>query len=175
MEDAEEQEDIETRRDIAFDVALGKLLETNGNLETLMQLSEAFGRGLFADYIKDNTGNWSIEEWIDETVEKILVPLGNTLEFSELTSSEVKTRLTKCLLSEKTNEPQVASLFTYGFMRGMLLSAFPKGELLMNNLQDGGHSIPHFTFKTKALYRDKGERERVKTSFKSTKKLGYND
>lgn len=171
MEDSEGQEDLENRRDTAFDVALGKLLETNGNLETLMQLGEAFGRGLFNDYIKENTSDWTIERWVDTTVEKIFNPLGNTFDFSKISKSEGKSRLTRCPISEKTNEPQVAILFTYGFMRGMLLSAFPKGELLMDNSCSDEYLLPQFTLKIKALYRDKGERERVKACFNSTKKL----
>lgn len=172
MEELEEAEDIAKRRDIAFSVALGKLLDTNGNLETVMQTGEAFGRGLFTDYIKEKPNEWTMEEWFDATVEHIFNPLGNAFTFSKISTDEVQSLLTRCPLQENTNEPQVASLFTYGFMRGLLLSVFPRGELLMGSTQQvDGSPMTEFIFKTNALYKDRGERERVKASFNITKKL----
>ena len=109
MEEPEELKDIEKRRDVAFNVALGKLLETNGNLETVMQTGEAFGRGLFTDYIKDNTNNWTIEKWFDTTMANILNPLGNKFEFSKISEDEIQSMMSICPLKQNTNEPQVAS------------------------------------------------------------------
>jgi len=43
VNETDEAGEIARRRDTAFNVALGKLLDTNGNLETVMQTGEAFG------------------------------------------------------------------------------------------------------------------------------------
>lgn len=172
MEEPEELKDIEKRRDVAFNVALGKLLETKGNLETVMQTGEAFGRGLFSDYIKENTDNWTIEKWFETTMANILKPLGNKFEFSKISTNEVQSMMSICPLKQNTNEPQVASLFTYSFMRGMLKSAFPKGEVLMeNSSQNDEDQKTQFIFKSNARPKDRFERERVKDFFSITKKL----
>lgn len=172
IDEADEAENISKRRDTAFNVAMGKLLDTNGSLETVMQTGEAFGRGLFADYIKEKPNEWTMEEWLNSTVEHIFNPLGNAFTFSKIANDEVKSLLTRCPLQENANEPHVASLFTYGFMRGLLLSAFPRGELLMGDTSEAeGSRMTEFIFKTNALYKDRFERERVKSSFDITKKL----
>ncbi|MCK5113000.1 MAG: hypothetical protein KAQ84_05600, partial [Thermoplasmatales archaeon] len=77
MNEPDEVGEIARRRDTAFNVALGRLLDTNGNLETVMQTGEAFGRGLFADLIKEKP-----EEWLSSTVEHVFNPLGNAFTFS---------------------------------------------------------------------------------------------
>ncbi len=167
-----EMEDLSKRRDTAFNVALGKLLDSNGNIETVMQTGEAFGRGLFHDCIKEKPHEWTMEEWLNSMVEHVFNPLGNTFTFSKITNNEVKSLLTKCPLQKFEDESKVASLFTYGFMRGLLKSAFPKGELLMDDKTDtNGSKMTEFIFKTTALYKDKFERKRVKSSFDITKKL----
>lgn len=172
VNEPDEAGEIARRRDNAFNVALGKLLDTNGNLETVMQTGEAFGRGLFEDSIKEKPEKWTMEEWLSSTVEHIFNPLGNTFTFSEIADDEVKSLMTRCPLHENTNEPHVASLFTYGFMRGLLLSAFPHGELLMGDIvETEGRPKTEFIFKTNALFKDRFERERVKSSFDITKKL----
>ena len=172
IDEEDEAENISKRRDTAFNVAIGKLLDTNGNLETVMQTGEAFGRGLFADYIQEKPNEWTMEEWLDSMMEYIFNPLGNDFTFSKIANDEVKSLLTKCPLQENTNEPHVASLFTYGFIRGLLLSAFPRGELLMGDTTEAeGSRMTEFIFKTNALYMDRFERERVKSSFDITKKL----
>ena len=165
-------EDITKRRDTAFNVAIGRLLDSNGNLETVMQTGEAFGRGLFEDYIKEKPQEWTIEEWVNSMVECIFNPLGDDFTFSKITNGEVISLLTRCSLQENTNESNVASLFTYGFIRGLLLSAFPRGELIMGDTTGEERSrMTEYIFKTNALYKDKFERERVKSSFNITKKI----
>jgi hypothetical protein len=172
MEEPEELKNIEKRRDVAFNIALEKLLETNGKLESVMQTGEAFGRGLFTDYIKENTNDWTIEKWFDSTMENILNPLGNKFESLKISEDEVQSMMSICPLQQNTNEPQVASLFTYSFMRGMLKSAFPKGEVLMEkSLQKNGEQKTQFIFKSNARPKDRFERERVKDFFNITKKL----
>ena len=165
-------EDLIERRDTAFNIALGKLLDSNGNIETVMQTGEAFGRGLFHDCIKEKPNEWTMEEWLNSMVEHVFTPLGNTFTFSKIANDEVKSLLTRCPLQKFEDESNVASLFTYGFIRGLFKSAFPKGELLMEDKTDiDGSKMTEFIFKTSALYKDKFERERVKSSFNTTKKL----
>jgi len=167
-----EMEDLSKRRDTAFHIALGKLLDSNGNVETVMQTGEAFGRGLFEDCIKKKPKEWTMKEWLNSVVEHVFNPLGNTFAFSKIANDEIKSFLTKCPLQKFVDESNVASLFTYGFMRGLLKSAFPKGELLMDDLIDtNGSKMTEFVFKNQALYKDKYERERVKSYFIITKKL----
>lgn len=172
MNDPIEIEGIKQRRDIAFNIALERLLETNGNIETVMQTGEAFGRGLFEDLIKEKPEEWTMEAWLISIVKNIFNPLGNVFTFSKISKDEVKSILTRCTLQENTDESLVASLFTYGFMRSLLKSAFPKGELILGNTTDSEDCyVNEFVFKTSALYKDKFERERIKSSFSITKKL----
>ena len=99
-------------------------------------------------------------------------PTGRTLILLSLAKEGFRKHLLENPLQENTNEPHVASLFTYGFIRGLLLSAFPRGELLMESATEAESSpIAEFIFKTNALYKDKFERERVKSTFNITKKL----
>lgn len=172
IDESELMEDISKRIDTAFNVAIGKFVDSNGDLETVMQTGEAFGRGLFEDYIKEKPTEWTMEDWINSMEEHIFNPLGNSFTFSNISEDKVESVLTRCPLQENTDESQVASLFTYGFMRGLLLSAFPNGELIMGDtIEEESSKMTEFVFKTSALYRDRFERERIKSSFSITKKL----
>lgn len=167
----DEDGEISKRRDTAFNVALGKLLDTNGNVETVMQTGEAFGRGLFADSLKEKPEEWNIREWLESTVENIFNPMGHAFTFTEIAADKAKSMLTRCPLHENTNEHHVAGLFTYGFIRGLFLSAFPEGELILGSTMAKDDPMTEFIFKTNASYRDRSERERVKNFFITAKKL----
>ena len=164
-------ESIVKRRDTAFHVALGKLLETHGNAETVMQTGEAFGRGLFAEFIEEKPDEWTMKEWLDATIENIFDPMDTSFTIAEVRTDKARSLITQRLLPENSDESHVASLFTYGFIRGLFLSAFPKGELLMGNTMALGPPVTEFTFKTNASYKDKFERQRIKNLFTTTKKL----
>lgn len=159
------KEGLSKRRDAAFNVALGKLLDSNGNIETVLQTGEAFGRGLFTEIISENSKEWTMKEWLDSTMENIFEPMGNVFKINKIADDEVESFLTRCPLHQDTDEPYVASLFTYAFIRGMLKSAFPNGELLMGDTMAEGAPMTEFVFKTNASYRDRFERERVKNYF----------
>ena len=58
-----------------------------------------------------------------------------------------------------------------GCIRGLFLSAFPNGELLMGSTMALGAPVTEFTFKSNASYKDRFERQRVKNLFTITKKL----
>lgn len=164
-------EEISKRRDTAFTVALGKLLDTHGNIEAVMQTGEAFGRGLFAEFLQEKSEEWTMEKWLDVTMENIFDPMGTSFTLAEIENDKARSLMTQCLLHENSEEPHAASLFTYGCIRGLLLSAFPKGELLMGSTMALGAPMTEFTFKTTASYKDRLERQRVKNLFTTTKKL----
>jgi len=155
----------------AFHVALSKLVETNGNVERVVQTGEAFGRGLFAEFLSNETDEWTLQQWIDSVMEHILYPMGHLFTTAEMTSDHARSLMIQSSLDDSSDESHVASLFTYGFLRGLLLSAFPKGELLMGSTMALGDPVTEFTFKTTSSYTDRYERSRVKNMFTTTKKL----
>ncbi len=157
-----ELEELRKRREIAFQVAQGKLIDSGGNVETAMQTAEAFGRGLFAEFINNKVDCQTMDAWITPLVEHVLNPLGTGAIFTSITKDEATSRIFRCPLHETAEEPHMASLFTYGFLRGMLLSAFPRGELLLDRSMAHGSPTLDFTFKMQANSVERGERERVK-------------
>lgn len=160
-----EVEKLLKRRKTAFNVAKGKLADSGGKIETVMQTAEAFGRGLFEDFIKKETDNWTMEEWIKPVVENIFNPMGTAATFTTITKDEAKSLIFRCRLHEDSNEPHMASLFTYGFLRGMFISAFPGGELLMGSTMAQGAPMIEFIFKANATDEDILERERIKNFY----------
>jgi len=160
-----ETEMLLKRREIAFNIAKGKLVDSNGNIETVMQTAEAFGRGLFEDYLKKDSNDWSMDAWVKPMVENVFNPMGTGATFTKITEDEAKSLIFRCPLHESSGEPQMASLFTYGFLRGMLVSAFPDGELLMGSSIAHGAPMIEFIFKADATGDDRIERERVKKLF----------
>ena len=161
MTQPDESDILMKRRDIAFDITKEKLTES-GNIETAMQTAEAFGRGLFSDFIKSESAIWTMDTWIEPMAEHILNPMGTGATFTNITEDEATSLIFRCRLHEETEEPHMASLFTYGFLRGMLRSAFPSGELLMGSSMAQGAPMIELTFKTRATDKEKWERERIK-------------
>jgi len=111
-----------------------------------------------------------MEQWVESTTREILNPLGTEATFTKITNNKVKSVMNRTLLQEESTEPEITSLFTYGFMRGILLSAFPKGELLVGSTMAQGAPMTELIFKTKATEEEKAERERVKSFFATTMK-----
>ncbi len=157
-----ELEELLKRREIAFQVTQGKLKDSGGKIETAIQTAEAFGRGLFAEFINGKADYRTMDKWVTPVVEHILNPLGTGATFTNITEHEATSRIFRCPLHEHAEDPHLASLFTYGFLRGMLLSAFPQGELLMKSSMAHGSPTLDFTFKTSPNSTERGERERVK-------------
>ena len=161
----EEMETLLKRREIAYNVAKGKLIDSGGKVETVMQTAEAFGRGLFEDLIKKESGNWTMEKWVRPVVKNIFNPMGTLATFTKITKEEAKSLVFRCHLQEKSENPHMASLFTYGFMRGLLLSAFPSGELIMGKTMAQGAPMTELTFKINPTDEERMERERIKKNF----------
>jgi hypothetical protein len=155
-------------RDSAFKAAVEKLQETSGNPETVMQTGEAFGRGLFEQQLKEKSPEWTMTKWLEKTEEDVFKPLGTEFTFTKISDDIAATFVNRDPLRQVSKESTVASLFNYGVMRGLFLSAFPKGELLCheNSIADQ----QEFIFKTHASARDRFERERVKRAFSAVKR-----
>jgi len=98
----------------------------------------------------------------------VFKPLGTEFTFTKISQEVATTFMNRDPLKQIHKESTVASLFNYGFMRGLFLSAFPKGELLINGSETADQ--PEFIFKTHASAKDRFERERMKREFTTLKK-----
>lgn len=153
------------RRSTALNIAKGKIVDTGGKIETAILTAEAFGRGLFEDYIKKKSKEWTIEQWVEPVVENIFNPMGTAATFTEITEDEAKSFVFRYSIDDKESiNPYLSSLFTYGFLRGVFLSAFPNGELIMKRSMAEGAPMDEFTFKANTINEDKFENERIKKS-----------
>jgi hypothetical protein len=146
-------------QDSAFHAALEKLQAEHGHPDTVMRMGEAFGRGLFAQQIKDKTPDWTIKQWIEEIQKDVYRPLGTEFTFTKVSQDVATTFMKRNPLAQTANEQTAASLFHFGVMRGLFLSAFPKGELLINIMRNDDQ--PEFIFKMHASAKDKLERQRI--------------
>ncbi|MFO7677011.1 MAG: hypothetical protein R6V50_01310 [Thermoplasmatota archaeon] len=163
--------EISSRVNVAFNVALAKLVESGGSIERVIQTGEAFGRGLFAEFISEKPEQWTMQEWITATINNIFGSMDDFFSVENLNESEAHSVLNQSVLFDNPEEQSVAALFTYSFLRGMLLSAFPKGEILFKSMMSSERPVLEFTFKANASYLERFERSRVKDLFISTKKL----
>lgn len=161
-----EIENILRRRQIAYGVAKGKTKDCGGKIETAMQTAEAFGRGLFEELIKQENKDWTISEWVKPVVKNIFNPMGTGATFTKISEDEAKSMVFRYRHKEDDDlNLHFDSLFNYGFLRGMLLSAFPDGELIMQSSMVQGAQVDEFIFKANADEEDRFERERIKNSF----------
>ena len=168
-----EIESLLKKRETAFEVAKGKFAESNGNLELVMQTAEAFGRGLSTEHIREKPE--TVRRWLESATEQIFNPMGTGATFTKITDDEAESKMFRCLLHDDSDDPEIVSVFNYGFMRGMFLTAFPNGELLMKNSMAKGAPMTELTFKANANVVDKLERQRVMNSFEVSEKFKEND
>jgi hypothetical protein len=166
-EEASNEEPITKWRDTAFQAAVEKLHETHGKYETVMQTGEAFGRGLFVDQLRGQSSEWTTKKWVETAEKDVLRPLGTEFTFTKISDDTVTVFLNRNPRHHRSDENAVSSVFTYGAMRGLFLSAFPKGELLLHEPTTGDQQ--ELIFKTHASAIDKFERERVKRALSSPK------
>jgi len=155
-------------QDSAFHAALEKFQAEHRNPDIVMRMGEAFGRGLFARQIKDKSPEWTIREWIKEIQNDVWKPLGTEFTFTKISQDMATTFINRNPVVPPSQEHTAASLFNFGVMRGLFLSAFPKGELLVNVMKN--EHQPELIFKTHASARDKLERERAIRAFTFLKK-----
>jgi hypothetical protein len=154
-----QKEQLTNWQESAFHAALDTLHTGHGNPDSVMRMGEAFGRGLYAQRIKDKSPDWTIKEWLQEIEKDVCKPLGTEFTFTKISHDVATTFMNRNPLTQTSQEHTAASLFNFGVMRGLFLSAFPKGELLINEMKN--EDQPEFIFKTNASAKDKLERERV--------------
>jgi hypothetical protein len=154
-----EKEQLTDWQHSAFTAALEKLQTEHQNPDSVMRMGEAFGRGLFAQRIKDKAPDWTMKEWFQEIEKDVWGPLGTEFTFTKISHDVVTTFINRNPLAHSSQEQSAVSLFNFGVMRGLFLSAFPQGELVMNEVKNKEH--PELIFKTNASAKDKLERERV--------------
>jgi hypothetical protein len=152
------QEPLSDWRQTAFIAAMEKLQEGNRNPDSVLRMGEAFGRGLFAQRIKEKAPEWTMKDWLKELEKDVWGPLGTEFTFTKISPDVVTTFLSRNPLAHSSQEQSGAALFNFGVMRGLFLSAFPQGELLLGDMKE---NKPEVIFKTRASARDKLERERV--------------
>jgi hypothetical protein len=143
----------------AFQAALEKLQKHHGSPDTVMRIGEAFGRGVYAQEMKGKSPDQTIPEWIKEIQKDICTPLGTEFTFTKISHDLATTFVNRNPLAHRPEESIAAELFHFGVMRGLFLSAFPNGELLINVLDD--NEKPEFIFKTFASGKDRLERENI--------------
>ena len=152
----------------AFNAALEKLHAEHGTPDTVMRTGEAFGRGLFAQRLKKKKPEWTIKDWIQEIQEDVYKPLWTEFTFTKLSNNVATTFINRNPHVQSSQDQAAADLFNFGVMRGLFLSAFPEGELLVDTIKNRDH--PELILKTNASARDKLERERVTRAFTILKK-----
>jgi hypothetical protein len=155
-------------QDSAYHAALEQLQTEHGNADSVMRMGEAFGRGLFTERIKDKSPDWTIKEWIKEIQNDVCGPLGTEFTFTKVSHDVATTFMNRHPLAQTSQGRTATELFNFGVMRGLFLSAFPKGELLITEIKSDNQ--PEFIFKTHASAKDKLERERVIRAFTFLKK-----
>ena len=144
-----EIEKLLRRKSTALNIAKGKINDSGGKIETAIQTAEAFGRGLFAELIRKNTNEWTMETWLKPVSDKIFNPMGTAAAFTEITKNKAKSFVFRYPINdEELKEPYLSSLFTYGFLRGVFLSAFPNGAIILNRSMAEGAQMDEFIFKT---------------------------
>lgn len=152
----------------AFHAALEKLQSGHGNPDSVMRMGEAFGRGLFAQRIKEKATDWTMKEWLLEIEKDVCGPLGTEFTFTKISHDVATTFINRNPLAQTSQERTAESLFNFGVMRGLFLSAFPQGELVLDEMKNKDH--PELIFKANASAKDKLERERVIRAFTFLKK-----
>jgi len=153
----------------ALAIAQGKFEESNGNTELVIQTAEAFGRGIFADSIAERS-SWTMKDWIETISRDILNPLGIGATITTLSNDTIHSQIFRMPLHEDANDQHLASLFTYGFLRGLLCSAFPDGEVIMKNSMAAGAPMTGFVFKLQGSEEDQLERQKMSEQHSTMKK-----
>lgn len=166
-DDLTDRENLMDWRKSAFQAAMDKLQRDHGTSDTVMQTGEAFGRGVFAQKIKEKSADWTIKEWLSEIEKDVLKPLGSEFTFTKVSHDVAATFMNRDPHKNMLADRSIDSLFNLGVIRGLFLSAFPKGELVLGEtttLQQ-----PELLLKIHPSAKDKLERERILEKFTDVK------
>jgi hypothetical protein len=121
-----------------------------------------------SEHTKNLPGERTGKEWLESAAENIFNPMGTGATFTEITNDQAISKMFRCLLHEQSEDSELVSVFNYGFLRGMFINAFPKGELIMKNSMALGAPMTELIFKANADVIDKLERQRVKNTFQTS-------
>ena len=157
-----------TWRDSAFTAAMEKFHTSHENIETVLQTGEAFGRAIFHTYL-EKTQEWDLDQWCME-VTQILSPFGDAFEITGGQHDMVAAFLRRHPLAHLPREKPLESLFTYGTLRGLFLSAFPHGELVVSPQPSEEEHPGALIFKLHPSSLDRLTRERVKDAYSVMKR-----
>jgi len=150
-------------RESAFTAAMEKFNASHGNVETILQTGEAFGRAIFSSYLAGSE-DWILEQWCTE-VSQLLAPLGDAFALTGGQHDVVATFLRRRPLASHRQDRPLDSLFTYGTLRGLFISAFPDGELVVKPEPMGEDTPGSLMFKLHPSSIDRLARERVKDTY----------
>lgn len=159
-----ESEKFLKRREVALKIAKEKLEENGGRIEPAIHIAEAFGRSLFEEYIKKEAIEWkTMDQWVKPVVKNVFNPMGTAATFTNITEDEAKSFVFRYKENDyDASDPYLSSLFTYGFLKGMLRSAFPEGDLILHSSMANGSQADEFTFKKKVITEITNETEQNK-------------
>src|SRR5512136_1890643 len=110
----------------AFQAALDQLKTGHGTPDSVMRIGEAFGRGLFAERIKEKSPDWTMKQWFEEIEKDVCGPLGTEFTFTKVSPDVATTFMNRNPLTQASQDQTAASLFHFGVMRGLFRSAFPQ-------------------------------------------------
>jgi hypothetical protein len=150
--------DLREWRDSAFTAAMEKFHHNHDNIEAILQTGEAFGRAVHSAHL-NRTREWPLDEWCTE-VSHLLAPLGDSFAITGARHDVVATFLRRNPLASHPHDVSLDALFTYATLRGLFRSAFPGGEVV---LDEGTPEHPGaLFFKLHPSSLDRLTRERVK-------------
>jgi hypothetical protein len=98
------REEIAEWQQSAFHAALEKLQTEHGTPDTVMRMGEAFGRGLYAERIKEKPSEWTMKEWIDEIQKDVCAPLGTEFTFTKISPDLATTFVNRNPLMKKLKD-----------------------------------------------------------------------
>ena len=168
------EKDLLEERIKAYSTVL-KAIEEDKDVDTIMQIAEDFGKTLFEKRIKERPEKWTIKNWLEPVVKNIFNPMGAAATFTKITDEEARSVIFRCPVYEQIEKNNISCLFSYGFARGLLKSAFPKGELIMGKTMGNGASLCEFVFKAEATDEDRDKAEKIKQKFKGLHSLEQSD
>ena len=154
---------LRTWRNTAFNAAKDKYHHNHDNIETILQTGEAFGRAVYDAHLQ-RTHDWDLDDLCTE-INTLFLPLGDSFEITGGHHDMALTFLRRHTLVHNHQDWPLDTLFTYGTLRGLFLSAFPHGELIVQSEMLNDHHPSSLMFKLHPSSLDRLTRERVKEAY----------
>jgi hypothetical protein len=135
--------------------------EKKTNARAVLDSAEKFGRLVFSECV-GKKDSWTPYEWVVACICKIFNRQGTGVTFTVSHDNEVRAIIHKCPTPERARiSPEVACAFSWGYVRGLWLSAFPEGEALMKCAMAMGCPTCEFVFTIKKSKADENAMEHV--------------